>query len=108
MNGPDFSDEDVQENIATVVQGIEQFVAAGQNPEASALLEQLIPVIAHGIDFIEQSGEVGLFSGLALACARLSRLEDAKNYAGRAIIENPDDLLAHALLAREARRFLLA
>jgi len=103
MSGPDFSDEDVQENIATVVQGIEQFVAAGQNPEASALLEQLIPVIAHGIDFVEQAGEVGLFSGLALACARLSRLEDAKNYAGRAIIENPDDLLAHALLAPEAR-----
>ncbi|MBI08069.1 MAG: hypothetical protein CMM55_00985 [Rhodospirillaceae bacterium] len=103
MSGPDFSDEDTQEKIATVVQGIEQFVAAGQNPEASALLEQLLPVIAHRIDFVEEANEVGLFSGLALACARLSRLEDAKNYASRAIIENPDDLLAHALLAPEAR-----
>ena len=52
MSGPDFSDEDTQEKIATVVQGIEQFVAAGQNPEASALLEQLLPVIAHRIDFV--------------------------------------------------------
>ena len=103
MTGPDYSDEEVQGNIATVVQGIERFVAAGQNPEASALLDQLIPFIAHGIDFIEEADEIGLFSGLALACARLSRVEDAKNYAGRAIIENPDDLLAHALLAPEAR-----
>ena len=97
MSGPDFSDEDTQEKIATVVQGIEQFVAAGQNPEASALLEQLLPVIAHGINFVEEANEVGLFSGLALACARLSRLEDAKNYASRAIIENPGDLLAQKM-----------
>lgn len=103
MSGPDHSDEDVLANIATVVEGIERFVAAGQNPEASELLQQLIPSIAQGVDFVEKSPEVGLFSGLALACARLSRLEDAKNYAGRAIIENPDDLLAHALLPPEER-----
>ena len=103
MTGPDHSDEDVRAKIATVVEGIERFIATGQNAEASNLLEQLIPFIAHGIDFVEQSGEVGLFSGLSLACARLLRLEDAKHYAGRAIIENPDDLLAHALLAPEAR-----
>lgn len=103
MSGPDHSDEDVLANIATVVEGIERFVAAGQNPEATELLHQLIPFIAQGIDFVAQSPEVGLFSGLALACARLSRLEDAKNYAGRAIIENPDDLLAHALLPPEER-----
>ncbi|NKB57025.1 MAG: hypothetical protein GKS00_11895 [Alphaproteobacteria bacterium] len=103
MNGPDDSEEEILANIATVVQGIEQFIAAGQNAEASALLEQLIPVIAHGISFVEEADEVGLFSGLALACARLSRLEDAQNYAGRAIIENPLDLLAHAILPPEAR-----
>lgn len=103
MTGPDFSDEDIQENIVTVVQGIEQFVAAGQNTEASDLLDQLIPVIARGIDFVENADEVGLFSGLALACARLSRLDDAQNYARRAIIENPADLLAHALLSPEPR-----
>lgn len=103
MTGPDYSDKDIRENIATVVEGIERFVAAGQNADATALLEQLLPVIAHGIDFVEEAAETGLFSGLALACARLERLEDAKNYAGRAIIENPTDLLAHALLSPEAR-----
>ncbi len=103
MTGPDYSDEETQENIVAVVQGIERFVAAGQNTEASDLLDQLIPVIAHGIDFVENADEIGLFSGLALACARLSRLDDTQNYARRAIIENPDDLLAHALLAPEAR-----
>lgn len=103
MSGPDYSNEEIQSNIATVVQGIERFIAADQNPEAMELLEQLIPVIAHGIDFVEESTEIGLFSGLALACARLQRVEDAKNYAGRAIIENPTDLLAHALLPPEAR-----
>jgi hypothetical protein len=103
MNGSEDSEEDTQEHIATVVQGIERFIAAGQNPEATALLDQLIPVIAHGISFVEEADEVGLFSGLALACARLSRLDDAQNYAGRAIIENPIDLLAHALLTPEAR-----
>lgn len=103
MNGSDSPQEDAQEHIATVVQGIERFVAAGQNAEAAGLLDQLIPVIAHGITFVEEADEVGLFSGLALACARLSRLDDAHNYAGRAIIENPTDLLAHALLTPEAR-----
>lgn len=103
MSGPDLSDEDVQANIATVVEGIERFIAGGQNTDASALLEQLVPVIAHGIDFVEQAHEVGLYSGLALACARLSRLQDAENYARRAIIESPDDLLAHALLSPEER-----
>lgn len=103
MTGPDFSDKDIQENIATVVQGIERFIAAGENADAMALLEQLLPVIAHGIDFVEEGNETGLFAGLALACARLGRLEDSNNYAGRALIENPLDLLAHALLAPDAR-----
>lgn len=103
MTGPDYSNENIQENIVTVVQGIEQFIAAGQNTEASDLLDQLIPVVAHGIDFVENGDEVGLFSGLALACARLSRMDDSQNYAKRAIIENPSDLLAHALLAPEPR-----
>lgn len=103
MNGSDSSQEDAQEHIATVVQGIERFVAADQNAEAAELLDQLIPVIARGITFVEEADEVGLFSGLALACARLSRIEDANNYARRAIIENPTDLLAHALLTPEAR-----
>ncbi len=103
MSGPEQSEEEALANIATVVQGIEQFIAAGQNAEASELLEQLIPVIAHGITFVEEADDLGLYSGLALACARLQRLQDAENYARRAIIENPLDLLAHALLAPEIR-----
>ena len=55
MSGPDFSDEDTPEKIATVVQGIEQFVAAGQNPEASPLLEQLLPVIAQGFNSVAEA-----------------------------------------------------
>ena len=94
------------EDIYDALKEIVTFAHAGRRADARDSLIDLWPIISAGIVIDQDPGTVNIFSGVSLGFLRLKHQDVAREFAKKALIEAPSDLLAHAIAPVDDRIWL--
>lgn len=99
------ADPELRRSLETVLAQVERLAQSNKTAEAKSYLKQIWPIIGDGIDIAAEN--VNLFAGMALAYHRLSQEQACRKYATIALIAQPKDMLALALLPPSERIILV-
>ena len=82
---------------------ITELVVAEEHDAARQAMHEFWPEIADTVGFGHPDVPPSLYAGLALGYRHLSHMSDSRQFAIRALMDSPEDLLAHALTPVENR-----
>ena len=82
---------------------ITELIVAEEHDAARQAMREFWPEIADTVGFGHSDVPPSLYAGLALGYRHLSHMSDSRQFAIRALMDSPEDLLAHALTPVENR-----